>query len=347
MLDETYYIYTGYTNDRIDDTPASLAGKKLGVVDPSNSKATLDAWIAEQGLDTQAIGYPTFDDMYAAYTTGRIDALVSSENIAEGVASIYPAQIVGRRPYYLAVAKGRDDLLANVNSAQEIMNNQDKVFLDSLRSRYSANSAVNDFMSADEHEWTQMHPSITVGYLDDYLPYCSKDANGEPTGLMTDVLTAAIQGLPGNWSPKVEYRCFDDQAELFAAFADGQSYDGSIENVAVNRHNLLQRAYTEEVFPDARVLEYESIDECVGAVEKARRREPSSTACAQALSSSRASGSTACSCPSPTTAASASRRATACCCGCSTAGSASSARTTARTRRTTTPRASSRTRRWT
>lgn len=79
MLDETYYIYTGYTNDRIDDTPASLAGKKLGVVDPSNSKATLDAWIAEQGLDTQAIGYPTFDDMYAAYTTGRIDALVSSE----------------------------------------------------------------------------------------------------------------------------------------------------------------------------------------------------------------------------------------------------------------------------
>ena len=268
MLDETYYIYTGYTNDRIDDTPASLAGKKLGVVDPSNSKATLDAWIAEQGLDTQAIGYPTFDDMNAAYTTGRIDALVSSENIAEGVASIYPAQIVGRRPYYLAVAKGRDDLLANVNSAQEIMNNQDKVFLDSLRSRYSANSAVNDFMSADEHEWTQMHPSITVGYLDDYLPHCSKDANGEPTGLMTDVLTAAIQGLPGNWSPKVEYRCFDDQAELFAAFANGQSYDGSIETVAVNRHNLLQRAYTEGVFPDARVLEYESIDECVGAVEK-------------------------------------------------------------------------------
>ncbi len=268
MLDETYYIYTGYTNDRIDDTPASLAGKKLGVVDPSNSKATLDAWIAEQGLDTQAIGYPTFDDMYAAYTTGRIDALVSSENIAEGVASIYPAQIVGRRPYYLAVAKDRDDLLANVNSAQEIMNNQDKVFLDSLRSRYSANSAVNDFMSADEHEWTQMHPSITVGYLDDYLPYCSKDANGEPTGLMTDVLTAAIQGLPGNWSPKVEYRCFDDQAELFAALADGQSYDGSIDTVAVNRHNLLQRAYTEEVFPDARVLEYESIDECIGAVEK-------------------------------------------------------------------------------
>ena len=39
MLDETYYIYTGYTNDRIDDTPASLAGKKLGVVD---SKATLE-----------------------------------------------------------------------------------------------------------------------------------------------------------------------------------------------------------------------------------------------------------------------------------------------------------------
>lgn len=223
MLDETYYIYTGYTNDRIDDTPASLAGKKLGVVDPSNSKATLDARIAEQGLDTQAIGYPTFDDMYAAYTTGRIDALVSSENIAEGVASIYPAQIVGRRPYYLVVAKGRDDLLANVNSAQEIMNNQDKVFLDSLRSRYSANSAVNDFMSADEHEWTQMHPSITVGYLDNYLPYCSKDANGEPTGLMTDVLTAAIQGLPGNWSPKVEYRCFDDQAELFAAVEKGEA----------------------------------------------------------------------------------------------------------------------------
>ena len=305
MLSETFYIYDDASNETIDgDDPATFAGARIGVVAGSNAQTAFDEWLGETGCGATAVEFATFDDMRAAFDAGDVVAIVSADNVVHGEADMAPAQIVGKAPYYLAVANGRSDLLMRLNEVLAIMNSQDRVFLDSLQSRYAADSSVNVYITADEKRWMAQHATLTVGYLDDYLPYCDTDSDGRATGLMVDVLGEMLDRLPGDWTPDIQTRAFANQADLIAAVNNGEIDlafpvgGGSwyaeehhfllsspvvspsmnlvargIDNladepasVAVNSNNLLQRLYVERAFPDAAIVECDSIDDCLSAV---------------------------------------------------------------------------------
>ena len=305
MLDETFYIYTAADDaEGLRGHPEALSGKRVGVVASANSSPVFAAWAAASGVDIETVAFDEYDALYGAFEQGSIDAFVSSDNVAYKNKDAVPVEIVGTEPYYLAVAKGREDLLAQLDNAQTVMGTQDRVYLDELRNRYTADSVVNVYLAPDEALWMSTHSTLRVGYLNDYLPYCAQGETGEATGLLVDVLTALLDDLPGGWAPQVETHCYASQSELIEAlkagkvdvafpvggetwYAEQQGFRAStpvvsasmemvcrqgsdpresFDTVAVNRNNLMQQLYVQDALEDSKIEEFDSIEACLDAV---------------------------------------------------------------------------------
>ena len=310
MLSETFYIYEKDSNAvSARDVEGQLAGKRIGVVAGTNSMDAFDTWKARENVSVETYTYRTFDDMHAALDAGLIDAFVSSDNVAHGADDVVPVQIVGTEPYYLAVAPGKPELLGQLNSTLQVMDTQDRVFLDQLQNRYTADSAVNVYLYPDEVRWMSSHHSLTIGYLDDYLPYCDKTDDGDADGLLMDVVAQLLDGLPGSWAPHIKTRAYKSQDALITALKAGKvdvafpvsgnaalaeergylcsssvvsptmdlvlkkgtSYDDAVKKVAVNRNNLMQLTYVKSALgASCKIVECDSVEDCLAAVKTGR-----------------------------------------------------------------------------
>ena len=309
MLNETFYVYVATADGPVSrGDPLELAGRTIGIVGGTNSVDAYRSWLESAGIQTETVTYRTFDDMHAALKKGLIDAFVSSDNVAYDTDDVVPVDIVGSEPYYLAVAPGRDDLLQKLDGTLGIMERQDRLFLDELQNRYAADSAVNVYLAPDESQWVSSHKTLTIGYLDNYLPYCAKGDDGEPTGLMVDVVAELLHGLPGDWAPQIRYRAYQSQGDLVAALKSGKvdvafpvggdawyaerngyncssavvsptmdlvlkngsDFDVATKKVAVNRNNLMQCAYVSAHLSAATLVKCDSVEECLGAVRSGK-----------------------------------------------------------------------------
>lgn len=57
------------------------------------------------------------------------------------------------------------------------------------------------------------------------------------------------------------------QAAIDLVYSDGYHAD-KLKKIAVNRNNVLQCEYTRIHYPDAEILEYDGIDECIRAIKR-------------------------------------------------------------------------------
>ena len=130
--------------------------------------------------------------------------------------------MLGKVPFYLAVAKDDVKLLSRLNETLGLMNAQDRAFLDELKVRYSTDSALNTYLTAEEQKWAKSHSKLRVGYLDNYLPFSSTTSEGNPDGLFLDVLNAVFEALPGSWYPDIETTAYASQSDMIEALRSGE-----------------------------------------------------------------------------------------------------------------------------
>ena len=146
------------------------------------------------------------------------------------------------------------------------------------------------------------HDALRVGFLNDYLPYCDTDDQGEPTGIVKDIVPEILKDL-GSVHVSVSYQGYDSYDDMIAAVNDGAidvafpvggglyyseengiyqsspvvsaptelvfrgEYDASnTKSFAVNENNRMQYYYVRTTFPDAEITLYPSIDDCLDAV---------------------------------------------------------------------------------
>lgn len=308
MLKETFYIYkdSDDTTMRSGDIP-SFSGKRIGTVEDPKIIAALDTWVQENQAEIEMVTYPELEDCAEAFNEGLLDGFVSADNIVtnSSYAGITPVEVIGKEPYYLCVAKDHPELLDALNTALAIINGQDSLYLEILKNKYSADTSVSVFLSRQEQEWMGQHPTVTVGYLDHYLPYSDTDADGEVTGLIRDVVPDLFAALPGGYVPEIEWKRFDDQEEMLKEleagaldfvfpvggelpYAEENGYQQSstvmnsaadlvytgnygarvTERIAVNQNNQLQYYYTVSNYPDAEIVYCSSIEDCLAKVKK-------------------------------------------------------------------------------
>lgn len=306
MLNETYYVYKRGTDRSIVAGKADmLSGKRVGVISSTNSAHKYEKWVKESGSKARTVEFKTADKMHNALASGKIDAFVSSDRVAHGYGDVVAVEIVGKEPYYVAVNKTRPDILGQLNESQAILYTQDRIFLDGLASRYTADSSTGVYLTQDELDYMESHTVLRIGYLEDTLPFSATNPEGEVMGLFTNVLDAIVKTLPGNWSPHLEMKGFVSQADLYNAlkneevdmvfpaggdvwyaeqegylssnavvstsmslvFSSREGYSGSVSKIAVNKNNLLQRDYTLAYFPATQIVECDNIEDCLNAVK--------------------------------------------------------------------------------
>lgn len=214
---------------------------------------------------------------------------------------------IGKQPFYLCVTKDRSDLLSELNMAISVINEQDAMELNELKNKYYTEATVSVFLSEQEQKWMQKHETVTVGYLDHYLPYCDTESDGSATGLVADIVPDLFHSLPGDYTPKIDYQCFEDQqkmldslkngeVDLVMPISDGKWYaeqegfvqsssivafpialayrepysDNVTSKIAVNKNNLRQYWYTLDNYPNSEVIMCNDIEECLDAVRSGR-----------------------------------------------------------------------------
>ena len=295
---ERYWIYTREDHtDLMDGDPKQMNGCRIGVADGSYQKELLEKWLDSNQIQAEVVVCKGYDEMIEKLDADELDALVipvlsvNSDFIA--IANI------GASDCYFGVSKSRPDLLKELNSAMEEINNTETDYSSKLYARYEGKAVINYALNKEEKQWLDAHENtIRVGYLKDNLPFCGEE-NGKLTGILGTVLDTVqekykitIKAVPCSTgvemnealqSGKIDiagpiiqdfYTQEQFQVVLTDAIFDitpvviykGKEYSSSLSTIAVTETSLYSGLMVSLLFPDAEIKQYGTQEECLEAV---------------------------------------------------------------------------------
>ena len=295
---ERYWIYTREDHtDLMDGDPKQMNGCRIGVADGSYQKELLEKWLDSNQIQAEVVVCKGYDEMIEKLDADELDALVipvlsvNSDFIA--IANI------GASDCYFGVSKSRPDLLKELNSAMEEINNTETDYSSKLYARYEGKAVINYALNKEEKQWLDAHENtIRVGYLKDNLPFCGEE-NGKLTGILGTVLDTVqekykitIKAVPCSTgvemnealqSGKIDiagpiiqdfYTQEQFQVVLTDAIFDitpvviykGKEYSSSLSTIAVTETSLYSGLMVSLLFPDAEIKQYDTQEECLEAV---------------------------------------------------------------------------------
>ena len=301
---ENYYIYSLSDNPDIDPMNLdSLTGKSIGIVKGTYQYGLLQDYLDEEQLDVTIVDYASSTEMAQSLQDKKVDAMVMTDMASSG--RYLPVVSIGSSDFFFGVNRQRPDLLEELNSTMREIQVSDPYYNEVTYSKYiSASSLSNTYLSQKEREWLKEHDyTITMGYLDNNLPYCDADEQGEITGLYS-ILVNKFQTLFG-----VEVRTvfYSDMAEMtqdlnegkldlfgpvykdawlaeqydilisnavntttFVMLYNGENAEGVTDVIAYSRNSFIQISALQVLFPDAQRLRCESRYKCLKAVVDGR-----------------------------------------------------------------------------
>ncbi len=295
---ERYWIYTREDHTELTDgDPKQMNGCRIGVADGSYQKELLEKWLDSNQIQAEVVICKGYDEMIEKLDADELDALVVP---ALSVNSDFLAIAnIGASDCYFGVSKSRPDLLKELNSAMEEINNTEADYSSKLYARYEGKAVINYALNKEEKQWLDAHENtIRVGYLKDNLPFCG-DENGKLTGILGTVLDTVqekygitIQAVPCSTgeemnealqSGKIDiagpiiqdfYTQEQFQVVLTDAIFDitpvviykGKEYSGSPSTIASTETSLYSGLMVSLLFPDAEIKQYDTQQECLEAV---------------------------------------------------------------------------------
>lgn len=302
---ESYYLFVRGDDSSITIDPSSLHGKKIGTISGLLEKSIRE-WLKNNGVNAQIIIYDDVHVRDQALSTGEIDAFIGEGASVSSKENTVPLLKIKNVDMYVCVAKGRRDLLRELNYAQEYLDTKEPYYLNDLSKKYFSKNAISLQVTADEKKWLESHNyTITVGYMDNFLPYCGTDKDGNATGIMVDVIREAFSNIITEKPIQFEYHPYNSTEEMIRAThsheieimfpisndiyyleqndlyhsvdiitsAMNLVYKGSASEAeqgvfAINRNNQIPFNYFTNYFPDNEVIYYDTVGECLDAVEK-------------------------------------------------------------------------------
>ena len=306
MGEEKYYIYTDASNmDLTAGNLDSFEGKNIGVSKDNIVEDVLNEWESKYGLHTKHINVSTTTEIMDKLSKHEIDCFVSVEESRWEESDISPLTSIGETEIYFAINPERPDIKEALDSAMRRIKDDNPFYTDDLYRRYlSAQSS--SFLSKEESEWIGQHGAIRIGYLNQDGGISSVDpSTGKLTGVITDYVELAENCLQ---SQTLEFKLngYETRNELLQALQDGKidlifhanqnpyfaetngfalsdtlltlnmaaitakdSFDENKENVAaVEKDNFVLKAYLSYNYPQWKVMEYETSDAAVKAMQK-------------------------------------------------------------------------------
>ena len=223
MGSELYYLYVAPgTRDITIDDYASLNGKKVGVTRRSVQSGFFVEWEQARGVEAELIELEcSEEESLQLLGRGEIDAFVTLDTYGDPERAV-PLWKIGSSEFFFAVSKTRPDLLAELDTALNRIQEENKFYSEELNVKYLQDSGTNRYLTPEEKEWLEAHGPIRVGYQDNYLAFCAADPKtGELTGALKDYLEFA-SGVLDN--AKVEFIpvCYPTAAAAMEALVNGE-----------------------------------------------------------------------------------------------------------------------------
>jgi len=295
---ERYWIYTREDHTALTDgDPKQMNGCRIGVADGSYQRELLEKWLDSNQIQAEAVACKGYDEMVEKLDADELDALVIP---ALSVSSDFIAIAnIGAGDCYFGVSKSRPDLLKELNSALEEINNTETDYSSKLYARYEGKAVINYALNKEEKQWLDAHENtIRVGYLKDNLPFCGEE-NGKLTGILGTVLDTVqekyeitIKAVPCSTGVQMNealqsgeidiagpiiqdfYTQEQFQVVLTDAIFDitpvviykGKDYSSCLSTIAATETSLYSELMVSLLFPDAEIKQYDTQEECLEAV---------------------------------------------------------------------------------
>ena len=305
MGNETYNLVKHDADEDITVASSALDGKKIGVLD-SAMAAVLQTYLEEHEVQAEIVLFRDYEPLFNAFDNHEIDVMAAEGDGAYGRAHAELLYAFGASDYYLCVAKSRPELLTELNEAQTELAANEPNYINSLRSRYYPVSISSRAFSAAEKQWLSEHGKLRVGYLNHYLPYSDTDDSGNVTGIIRDAVPRMFEEL-GISRVSISFIGYDSYDRMISALSDGEIdtafpvggglyyseesgifqsspvvsaatelvYRGeyteeTTAHFAVNENNRMQYYFVLTHYPDAEIVFYPSIDDCLKAVSEGK-----------------------------------------------------------------------------
>ena len=295
---ERYWIYTREEHaDLADGDPKQMNGCRIGAADGSYQKELLEKWLDSNQIQAEVVICKGYDEMIEKLDADELDALVVP---ALSVNSDFIAIAnIGASDCYFGVSKSRPDLLKELNSALEEINNTETDYSSKLYARYEGKAVINYALNREEKQWLDTHENtIRVGYLKDNLPFCGEE-NGKLTGILGTVLDTVqekykitIKAVPCSTGVQMNEKLqsgeidiagpliqdFYTQEQFQVVLTDeifditpvviykGNEYSSSLSTIAATETSLYSELMVSLLFPDAEIKQYDTQEECLEAV---------------------------------------------------------------------------------
>ncbi len=192
MGTEAYYLFVAPDEkDITSDNLTVLNGKRIGVAKGSIQKDFFLDWADKHGLDVSVTELNNPEEKSIRLLGSELDAFVTMDVYGTSDIAV-PVCKIGSSDFFFAVSKDRPDLLAELDTALNKIQDENKYFGQQLHDRYLQASETNRFLGASEREWLAEHGTVRVGYQDNYMAFCAADKEtGELTGALRDYLDYA------------------------------------------------------------------------------------------------------------------------------------------------------------
>ncbi len=301
MGNETYSLIKHAFDDAITVDPTTLNAKRIGVL-ASAMADSLQEFLEKHGIQAKVVAYPDYEPLFSAFDKHDLDLLAVEGDGAYKRSNTELLCSFGASNYYLCVTKSRPDLLNKLNIAQMELSVNEPNYISFLRNKYYPVSISSRAFSTAEKKWLSEHKTLCIGYMNNYLPYCDTDADGNVTGLVKDLVPLMLEKL-GIDNLTVSFMSFDKYDDMLTGLGTGKIdvafplggglyyaeesgifqssavvsvatelvYKGeysknAVQHFAVNENNRMQVFFVKTHYPKAKITYYPSIDACLKAV---------------------------------------------------------------------------------
>ena len=222
MGTEVYYVFISSKNKDITAKDlSSLNGKKIGVTLGTVQKDFLLNWEKAHGISAEIVELKGDQEDSFKELDKTVDAVVTMDTYGY-VSNVVPVCKIGTSDFFFAVNKKRPDLLNELETALNQIQDENKYYNQQLHDKYLKSTETSKYLSGHEIEWLSKHGVIKVGYQDNYLAFCAKDpANGELTGALKDYLDYATQAF-ANVELKFQTVCYPTSSAAIEALQRGE-----------------------------------------------------------------------------------------------------------------------------
>ena len=302
---ERYYIYAKPDRDDLaKGDPRALQGLTIGCNPGAMKTFVGQQWLVNEGITCTYKEISTGNALFDALADGEVDAVIMNDTISSPDAS--PMFYVGSSDYYFAVLKSRPDLMNDINAAMTAIARVNPRYNDEVKANYSAQNSGSSSLTGPERSWLKANDNtITIGYLENKLPYCTQNDDGEMEGSLASLATT----LHDKFGITVATVAFSNNEQMTKALSKGtidvalplfrdywlaeqagvilsnpmgtvsltaihssSNLNSDLKNIACTADAIVNRFELENLFPDAKVTEYPNGNEALEALNKGKAR---------------------------------------------------------------------------